>query len=66
MPDLSLEAAAGCDLVCGVDEVGRGPWAGPVVAAAVILDRTRLPASLAETIDDFEVLRSLGRVQGAA
>ena len=24
--------------VCGIDEVGRGPWAGPVVAAAVILD----------------------------
>jgi ribonuclease HII len=26
------------DLVCGVDEAGRGPWAGPVAAAAVILD----------------------------
>ena len=24
--------------VCGIDEAGRGPWAGPVVAAAVILD----------------------------
>lgn len=24
-------------LICGVDEVGRGPWAGPVIAAAVIL-----------------------------
>ena len=56
MPDLSLETAAGCDLVCGIDEVGRGPWAGPVVAAAVILDRARLPASLAEAIDDSKVL----------
>jgi ribonuclease HII len=28
-------------LVCGVDEVGRGPLAGPVVAAAVILDPER-------------------------
>lgn len=28
-------------LICGVDEVGRGPLAGPVVAAAVILDPTR-------------------------
>ncbi|HRK55978.1 MAG TPA: ribonuclease HII [Burkholderiaceae bacterium] len=28
-------------LVCGVDEVGRGPLAGPVVAAAVVLDPTR-------------------------
>ena len=26
-------------IICGVDEAGRGPWAGPVVAAAVILDR---------------------------
>ena len=26
------------DLICGVDEAGRGPWAGPVTAAAVILD----------------------------
>lgn len=28
-------------LICGVDEVGRGPLAGPVVAAAVILDPAR-------------------------
>ncbi|WP_371308914.1 ribonuclease HII [Hyphomonas sp.] len=28
-------------LVCGVDEAGRGPWAGPVTAAAVILDPAR-------------------------
>ncbi|MBS0471737.1 MAG: ribonuclease HII [Proteobacteria bacterium] len=32
--------------VAGVDEVGRGPLAGPVVAAAVILDRTRIPKGL--------------------
>ncbi len=38
MADFALEAACGCVRVCGVDEVGRGPWAGPVVAAAVILD----------------------------
>jgi ribonuclease HII len=56
MPDFTFEAAAGCDLVCGIDEVGRGPWAGPVVAAAVILDRARLPASLAAAIDDSKVL----------
>ena len=29
--------------VCGVDEAGRGPWAGPVSAAAVILDPKRIP-----------------------
>ena len=33
-------------LVCGVDEVGRGPLAGPVVAAAVILDPGRPIAGL--------------------
>jgi ribonuclease HII len=32
--------------VCGVDEAGRGPLAGPVVAAAVILERGRIPRSL--------------------
>src|ERR1700759_5136219 len=32
--------------VCGVDEAGRGPLAGPVVAAAVILDRNRIPKGL--------------------
>ncbi len=30
--------AAGCQLIAGVDEVGRGAWAGPVVAAAVAFD----------------------------
>ena len=40
MPDLSLELrllAQGYELVAGVDEAGRGPLAGPVVSAAVIL-----------------------------
>lgn len=40
MPDLSFEKAAkqsGFKYVCGVDEAGRGPLAGPVCAAAVIL-----------------------------
>jgi ribonuclease HII len=44
-PDLSLEAACRAP-VCGVDEAGRGPWAGPVSAAAVILDPARAPAGL--------------------
>jgi ribonuclease HII len=34
-PDLALERKYG-GLIAGVDEAGRGPWAGPVVAAAVI------------------------------
>jgi len=33
-------------IVAGIDEAGRGPWAGPVVAAAVILDPANLPAGL--------------------
>lgn len=32
--------------VCGIDEVGRGPWAGPVVAAAVILNPAAIPCGL--------------------
>src|ERR1700754_2317601 len=32
--------------ICGVDEAGRGPLAGPVVAAAVILDKKRIPKGL--------------------
>jgi ribonuclease HII len=52
MPDLSLETlhAQRLDvsplLVCGVDEAGRGPWAGPVSVAAVILDPARLPKGI--------------------
>ncbi len=48
-PDFSFEREAmarGLQLVCGIDEAGRGPWAGPVVAAAVILDPTAIPAGL--------------------
>lgn len=56
MPDLSFERAARCELVCGIDEVGRGPWAGPVMAAAVIFDRRRLSAPLSAAIDDSKVL----------
>ena len=40
MPDLSIEkevALSGYKYICGVDEAGRGPLAGPVCAAAVIL-----------------------------
>ncbi len=36
MPDLAMEKEID-GIVAGVDEVGRGPWAGPVVAAAVVL-----------------------------
>lgn len=46
VPDFRFEAEAPVQPVCGVDEVGRGPWAGPVVTAAVILDEATAPAGL--------------------
>ena len=51
-PDFAHETAAlarGHTIVCGVDEVGRGPLAGPVTAAAVILDPARIPEGLADS-----------------
>ncbi|MBL8094672.1 MAG: ribonuclease HII [Anaerolineales bacterium] len=53
VPDLSLEQewlAQGYTLVAGIDEAGRGAWAGPVVAAAVILPLDR-PEVLAELLE---------------
>jgi ribonuclease HII len=41
-----LERAFIGGLVCGVDEAGRGPWAGPVSAAAVILNPKKVPKGL--------------------
>jgi ribonuclease HII len=55
MPDLALERACG-GLVCGVDEVGRGPLAGPVLAAAVVLDLDHMPRALRGAIDDSKAL----------
>lgn len=52
LPDFSRETKAIADglwPLAGVDEVGRGPLAGPVVAAAVILDPERVPRGLADS-----------------
>ena len=52
MPDFDAEARArarGFSVIAGVDEAGRGPLAGPVVAAAVILDAADIPAGLADS-----------------
>ncbi|MCF1710603.1 ribonuclease HII [Tabrizicola sp. J26] len=49
LPDFSFEArvlARGPNRIAGVDEVGRGPLAGPVVAAAVILSPDGIPPGL--------------------
>ena len=55
MPDWTEEEICrvrGARVIAGVDEVGRGPLAGPVTAAAVVLDPARLP----EGLDDSKKL----------
>ena len=56
-PTLLLEKAFIGGPVCGVDEAGRGPWAGPVSAGAVILDPRRVPKGL----DDSKKLSAKAR-----
>ena len=69
MPDSSFERAAkkrGFELVCGIDEVGRGPWAGPVYACAVILDTRKIARSGLATLDDSKRLSAAQRESLAA
>lgn len=59
-PDFTFEQAAmmrGARAVAGVDEVGRGPLAGPVTAAAVVLD----PACIPEGLNDSKRLSAPAR-----
>jgi ribonuclease HII len=60
-PDFSFEAAR-TGVTCGIDEAGRGPLAGPVVAASVILPRA-LPPLLARHLNDSKLLSAARRVQ---
>jgi len=60
MPDFSHEKRLG-RRVAGVDEAGRGPLAGPVTAAAAILDIQRLPRKLRRAIDDSKALKATVR-----
>ena len=60
-PDFSIETrciAKGLT-VCGVDEAGRGPWAGPVVAAAVVLDPHSIPPGINDSKKLTEMKRAL-------
>ncbi|MDP6786891.1 MAG: ribonuclease HII [Rhodospirillales bacterium] len=64
MPDFSLEsraARAGRTVVAGIDEAGRGPWAGPVVAAAVVLDVATVASDLLDGLDDSKRLSAARR-----
>jgi ribonuclease HII len=53
MPDFRIEAEHG-GIVAGIDEAGRGPLAGPVIAAAVVLDGKAL--DILEGVDDSKAL----------
>lgn len=59
MPNFSIERTYD-GLVAGVDEAGRGPWAGPVVAAAVILPHPLIPV-LRNSLDDSKRLTRKNR-----
>ncbi|MCW9032956.1 MAG: ribonuclease HII [Rhodospirillales bacterium] len=64
MPDFFFEDQArskGYKLVAGVDEAGRGPWCGPVVAGAAILDPQNIPQELLEGLDDSKKLKPAKR-----
>lgn len=60
MPDFSLEMQC-AGRVAGIDEAGRGPWAGPVVAAAVLIDRTAVSAQDLAGLDDSKKLKASAR-----
>ena len=55
MPDFSLERELGGS-VAGIDEAGRGPWAGPVHAAAVVFPAAGPSADLAARVADSKQL----------
>jgi ribonuclease HII len=68
-PTFAFETAAGASatrLVVGVDEVGRGPLAGPVVACALALDPARVPADLLARLRDSKTLSRESREAIAA
>ena len=64
-PSLRFEKEAAC-VVCGVDEVGCAPLAGPVVAAAVILPTKGLPRKLAALINDSKIVPAPRREAAAS
>ena len=57
--DLLMPPCAG--LIAGVDEAGRGPWAGPVVAAAVIFPDLKISKCLAENLNESKKISASKR-----
>ena len=55
MPDFVIEEKFG-DFVVGIDEAGRGPWAGPVVAGAVMFKSRQANPQLVNMLDDSKKL----------
>lgn len=62
-PDSSLEKKfSHYGTVCGVDEAGAGPWAGPVFAAAAVLDFNLFPTEVLKLINDSKLLNHKKRL----
>ena len=62
MPDFSHEKACQTNgLVFGIDEAGRGPWCGPVVAACVCFPNFKIDPDLATQINDSKKLSATKR-----
>lgn len=57
MPNFAIEDSYYDKIIAAIDEAGRGPFAGPVVAGAVIIDRDRVPTG----IDDSKKLSAAKR-----
>ena len=63
MPDFKHETTliGKHSLIAGIDEAGRGPWAGPVVAGAVIFPQLNISEHLAKKLDDSKKLSATKR-----
>ncbi len=62
MPDFEFEKSLNANgLIAGIDEAGRGPWAGPVVAGAVIFPNLEISDYLRDTLNDSKKLTAVKR-----
>ena len=60
MPNFDFESKYS-GFVVGTDEAGRGPWVGPVVAAAVCFEKQKIPEELASQLNDSKKLSAKKR-----